>query len=165
MTVVPSSAWSETELYLVDCWPLQQTCRRELEWRWTAGLWHCRCWVDVSYKHTSNINAVINFLNNTHTHSHTFNGPFSGFTWVSWYQKGKTNLGFTEARDSKWQWHQLDHMQVFTSLQTDNHTSTHRSVFYRQDALPVAQPTVSKHWRHTFTASKHWRFFLNNTTE
>ena len=24
----------------------------------------------------------------------------------------------------------------------------HRSVFYRPDALPVAQPTVSKHWRH-----------------
>jgi len=69
MTVLPSSAWSETELYLVDCWPLQQTCRRELEWRWTAGLWHCRCWVDVSYKHTSNINAIVNFLNNTHTHT------------------------------------------------------------------------------------------------
>ena len=24
----------------------------------------------------------------------------------------------------------------------------HRSVFYRPDALPAAQPTVSKHWRH-----------------
>jgi len=45
----------------------------------------------------------------------------------------------------KWQWHQLGHMQVCTSLQTDNHTSTHRSVFYRPDALPAAQPTVSKH--------------------
>ena len=26
----------------------------------------------------------------------------------------------------------------------------HRSVFYRPDALPAAQPTVSKHWRHQF---------------
>jgi len=26
---------------------------------------------------------------------------------VSWYQKGKTNLDFTEARDSEWQWNQL----------------------------------------------------------
>jgi len=34
-------------------------------------------------------------------------------------------------------------MQVCTSLQTDNHTSTHHSVFYRPDALPAAQPTVS----------------------
>jgi len=23
---------------------------------------------------------------------------------VSWYQKGKTNLDFTEARDSEWHW-------------------------------------------------------------
>jgi len=44
--------------------------------------------------------------------------------WVSQYQKGKTNLGFTVARDSEWQWHQLGHMQVCTALQTDNHAST-----------------------------------------
>ena len=31
-------------------------------------------------------------------------------------RKVKTNLDFTEARDSKWQWHQLGHMQVCTSL-------------------------------------------------
>ena len=49
---------------------------------------------------------------------------FSGTTHVSRYQKGKTNLDFTEARDSEWQWHQLGHMQVCTSLQTDNHAST-----------------------------------------
>ena len=45
-------------------------------------------------------------------------------TRVSRYQKGKTNLDFTEARDSEWQWHQLGHMQVCTSFQTDNHAST-----------------------------------------
>jgi len=62
---------------------------------------------------------------NHHTHTHPFNGPFSGTTWVSRYQKGKTNLDFTEeARDSEWQWHQLGHMQVCNSLQTDNHAST-----------------------------------------
>ena len=43
----------------------------------------------------------------THTHTHAFNGPLSGTTQVSRYQKGKTNLDFTEARDSEWQWHQL----------------------------------------------------------
>jgi len=43
---------------------------------------------------------------------------------VSRYQKGKTNLDFTEATDSEWQWHQLGHMQVCTSLKTDNHAST-----------------------------------------
>ena len=50
--------------------------------------------------------------------------PSSGTTRVSQYQKGKTKLDFTEARDSEWQWHQLGHMQVCTSLQTDNHAST-----------------------------------------
>jgi len=43
---------------------------------------------------------------------------------VSRYQKGKTNLDFTRARDSEWQWHQLGHMQVCTALQTDSHAST-----------------------------------------
>jgi len=43
---------------------------------------------------------------------------------VSWYQKGKTNLDFTEERDSEWQWHQLGRMQVCISLHTDNHAST-----------------------------------------
>ena len=83
----------------------------------------------------------------THTHTHPFNGPLSGTTRVSGYQKGKTNLDFTEARDSEWQWHQLGHMQVCISLQTDNHASTPPLVFYRPDALPAAQPTTSKHWR------------------
>jgi len=43
---------------------------------------------------------------------------------VSRYQKGKTNLDFTEARGSEWQWHQVGHVQVCTLLQTDNHAST-----------------------------------------
>jgi len=57
-------------------------------------------------------------------YTHPFNGPLSGTTRVSRYQKAKTSLDFTEARDSEWQWHQLGHMQVFISLQTDNHAST-----------------------------------------
>jgi len=77
----------------------------------------------------------------THTHTHPFNGSFSGTTQVSQYQKGKTNLDFTEARDSEWQWHQLDHMQVCTSLQTDNHTSTTPLKFFtgRMPFLPPSQ--------------------------
>jgi len=61
---------------------------------------------------------------------------------VSRYQKGKTNLDFTEARDSEWQWHQLGHMQVCTLLQTDNAII---QFFCWPDALPAAQPTASKH--------------------
>jgi len=79
-------------------------------------------------------------------YTHPFNGPFSGTTWVSRYQKGKTiNLDFTEATDGEWQWHQLGHMQVSTSLHADNHASIPPLSFYRPDALPAAQPTALKH--------------------
>ena len=78
----------------------------------------------------------------THTHTHTFNGPLSGTTRVSRYQKGKTNQDFTEARDSEWQWHQLGHMQVCTSLQTDNHASTPLLTFL-QAGCPSCYPTNS----------------------
>jgi len=63
----------------------------------------------------------------THTHvtnTHPFNGPLSRTTLVSRYQKDITNLNFTEARDSEWQWHQLGRTQVCTSLQTNSHAST-----------------------------------------
>ena len=46
---------------------------------------------------------LVNELYYTHTHTHPFNSPFSVTTQVSQYQKGKTNLDFTEARDSEWQ--------------------------------------------------------------
>jgi len=49
---------------------------------------------------------------------------------VSRYQKGKTNVDFNEARDREWQWHQLGHMQVCISLQTDNHASTPTTQFF-----------------------------------
>ena len=78
----------------------------------------------------------------THTHTHPFNGPFSGTTQVSRYEKGKTNLDFTEARDSEWQWHQLGHMQVCTLLQTDNHAST-PPLSFLQAGCPSCRPTNS----------------------
>jgi len=51
-----------------------------------------------------------------------------------------TNLDFTEARDSEWQWHQLGHMQVSTSLQTDNHAST-PPLSFLQTGCPSCSPT------------------------
>ena len=83
----------------------------------------------------------INIVIYSHTHM-PFNGPLSGTTWVSWYQKGKTNLDFTGARDSEWQWHQLGHMQVCTSLQTDNHASS-PPLSFLQAGCPSCCPTNS----------------------
>jgi len=65
---------------------------------------------------------------------------------VSQYQKGETNLDFTEARDSEWQWYQLGHMQVCISLQTDNHMPVpHHSSFFtgRMPFLPPNQQRQS----------------------
>jgi len=80
---------------------------------------------------------------------------------VSQYQKGKTNLDFTEKRDSEWQWHHLGHMQVCTSLQTDNHAST-PPLIYRPDALPATQPTVSKHRRLLSRNQKQFQTMAEN---
>jgi len=78
------------------------------------------------------------------THTHPFNGHLSKTTSVSRYQKGKTNLDVTEARDSEWQWHQLGHMQVCTLLQIDNHANTPTLVIHRPDALPAAPKNRAK---------------------
>ena len=64
---------------------------------------------------------------------------------MSWYQKGKTNLDFTKARDSEWQWHQLGRMQACTTLQADNHASTPPLSFFtgRMPFLPPNQQRQS----------------------
>ena len=80
-----------------------------------------------------------------YTHTRPFNGSFSGTARVSRYQKGKTSLDFTEARDSEWHWHQLGHMQVRTSLQTDDFASTPPLSFLQAGCPSATQPTASKH--------------------
>ena len=64
------------------------------------------------------------YVTRTHAHTHPLNG---------------------QARDSEWQWHQLGHMQVCTSLQTNNHTRTHRAQFFtgRMPFLPPNQQRQS----------------------
>jgi len=61
---------------------------------------------------------------------------------VSQYQKGKTNLDFTEARDREWQWHQLGHMQVCTSLLTKTTPIPHHSFF--TDWMPFLPPNQQR---------------------
>jgi len=118
--------------------------------RWKTFLFSWAFSLPLSQQHTAWPQRLWSYdlmvLYNSHTHP--FNGPFSRTTCVWRYQKGKTNLDFTEARNSEWQWHQLGHMQVCTLLQADNHTSTTPLSFYRPDALPALQPTMSKNWRH-----------------
>jgi len=88
------------------------------------------------------------------------NGPFSRSTQVSQYQNGKTNLDFTEAKESEWQWHQLGHVQVCMSLQTDNHASI-LPITFLQAGCPSfgpnnsikalkAYPTAYIHCKYTY---------------
>jgi len=121
--------------------------------------------LDKSWTHQS---CYTSWSTHTHTHphphphTHTFNGPLSGTTRVSRYQKGKTNLDFTEARDSEWQWHPL--VQVCTSLQSDNCAST-QPLSFLQAGCPSCHPTNSvkalkaqvdpalqNNWKHDRTA-------------
>jgi len=104
---------------------------------WWAQLIFVVTW-DSLHSLVNVFQAVIFF----HWHTRPFNGPFSRTTRVSRYQKGKTNLDFTEARDSEWQWHQLGHMQVCTLLQTDNHAST-PPLRFLQAGCPSCRPTNS----------------------
>jgi len=46
--------------------------------------------------------------------------------------EGKTNLDFTEARGSEWQWHQLGHMKVSIP-----------PLSFLQDGCPSCRPTYS----------------------
>jgi len=84
---------------------------------------------------------------------------------VSRYQKGKTNLDFTEARDSEWQWHQLGHMQVCISLQTDNHAST-PPLSFLQARCPSCHPTnsVKAPYNIIIAAHDHYMHEIQSTT-
>ena len=75
-----------------------------------------------------------------HTHTYPFNGPLSATTWVSWYQKGKTNLDFTEARDSGISWATCKSAPRPRQINTPG--SPHHSVFL-QAGCPSCHPTNS----------------------
>jgi len=65
---------------------------------------------------------------------------------ISQHQKSKP-FWILLQQEMRWQWHQLDHMQIICiSLPTDRPLPYHSS-FYRPHALPAAQPTASNHWK------------------
>ena len=65
---------------------------------------------------------------------------------------------FTETRDSEWQWHQLGHMQVCTSLQTDNHANAPPLCFLQARCPSCRQTNSVKalkvHWPKIRTFSE-----------
>ena len=92
---------------------------------------------------TSALSYVYTAVFLQHTHTHTFNGPLSGTTQVSRYQKGKTSVWILLKQETVggsgvgWAI-----MQVCISLQTDNHASTPPLIFL-QAGCPSCRPTNS----------------------
>jgi len=77
---------------------------------------------------------------------------------VSRYQKGKTNLDFTEARDSGWQWHQLGHnasLHLAPDRQPHQHPTT---LMFLQAGCPSCRPTNSV---KALIIKMHRKFFQN----
>jgi len=99
-------------------------------------------WLLIGFLITSTLEVGVVYY--FHIHTQPFNSPFSGTTQVSRYQKGrpKTNLEFTEARDSEWQWHLLGHMQVCTLLGQITMPAPHHSVL-QAGRCPSCRPTNS----------------------
>ena len=84
----------------------------------------------------------------THTHTHPFHGPFPGLPrwagtrkvkpiWIFLKQETVSGSGISWAICNS----ALRSRQITMP-------APHHWVFYRPDALPAAQPTASKHWRH-----------------
>ena len=87
-----------------------------------------------SYRHTQ------------YTHTLPFNGPFSGTTRVSRYQKGKPTwilLKQQTASGSGISWAICKSARCSRQITM---SATHHSLFYRPDAIPAAQQTASKHY-------------------
>jgi len=71
---------------------------------------------------------------------------------VSQYQKGKTNLDFTEARDTEWQWHQLGHM-IHMNLDPDRQPHQHPITMFltgRMLFLPPNQQRQSTEGKYSY---------------
>jgi len=94
-------------------------------------------------------------------HTHPFNGPFSGTTRVSRYQKGKTNLDFTEARDSDWQWHQLS-WAICKSAPRSRQPHQHPTTLFLQPGCPSCRPTKSV---KALTCKAHFRKIFNTESQ
>ena len=109
----------------------------------------------------------------THTHAHThthtrLTAPFPGLPswvgtrkvkpiWILLKQKTVSGSGISWAICKS-----APHSRQITMR------APHHSVFYRPDALPAAQPTVSKHWRQInrhLNKYKHRQKFKNSKNQ
>ena len=123
----------QTDQFQMVCYPTNLVCLMSCLCSFLADPLICHVAVTGVYRH-----------NNTHTHTHPFNGPFPGLPrwagtrkvkpiWILLKQETVSGSGIIWA--------------VCKSAPHSRQTTTpvpHHSVFYRPDALPAAEPTASK---------------------
>ena len=96
----------------------------------------------------------------THTCTRLMNLFFLGPTGRASTRKAKTNLSWLKqetvsGRGISW--------TIYKSAPRSRQITapaTHHWSFYRPDALPAAQPTASKHWRHKVMSHGSWVHLL-----
>jgi len=76
---------------------------------------------------------------------------------VSRYQKGKTNLDFTEARDSEWQWHQLGRMQLSLHLAPDRKPRQHPTTQFFTGRMPFLPPNQQRQSTEGTKGEVNWK--------
>jgi len=90
---------------------------------------------------------LLKFIVNYYILLHPLNGLFSRTTWVSWHQTGKpfwismkqeimggSGISWIICKSFALRSRQIPHQHLITKF------------FYRPNALPVTQPTATKHW-------------------
>jgi len=70
---------------------------------------------------------------------------------VSWYQKGKTSLDFTEAIDSEWQRHQLGRVCISLQREPRQHPTT--------QFVTGRMPFLSPNQQHQSTEGKYYCYY------
>ena len=102
---------------------------------------------DIRYRSNTKIYTLKHnqnkLLQYTHTYTQPFNGPFSRTTWVGRYQKGKTNLDLTEARDGEWVAVASAGPYASLHLAPDIQPRQHSTTRFLQAGCPSCHPTNS----------------------
>ena len=101
--------------------------------------------ITLSKLRISEQNMIIDMnIQHTHarTHTHLFNGPLSGTTQVSQYQKGKTIWILLKQKTVSGSGISWAICKSAPGSRQITMPAPHHSVFYRPDALPATQPTA-----------------------
>jgi len=135
---------NDTLLWGVQRWLNWSRCHLSCGLGWAKG---SMCYMGAHWRHLANVNAsyLLIYANEYHRHNRLW--PFfqdhpgepvpeENF-WTLW---------------CKWRLTEADTPTIRLGATPSGLSSAHLHhppIFYRPDALPAAQPTVSKHWTHT----------------